>query len=174
MNKYDLICFGEILWDIYPDGSKVIGGAPLNVALRCNGFGINSGIISRLGKDDMANAAYDFLLKREMDSGMVQDDNDWPTGFVDITISEHGSAVYNIKKPAAWDYIKLTETNIEAVEHAPVFIYGSLAARSEISQRTLKRLVTKANYKIFDVNLRTNGIFNYNWETRVFIKFTSI
>ena len=28
-----VICFGEVLWDIFPEGEK-IGGAPLNVALR--------------------------------------------------------------------------------------------------------------------------------------------
>ena len=27
-----LVCFGEVLWDCFPEGRK-IGGAPLNVAL---------------------------------------------------------------------------------------------------------------------------------------------
>ncbi len=34
------VCFGEVLWDVFPDHKK-IGGAPLNVALRLNSFGNN-------------------------------------------------------------------------------------------------------------------------------------
>lgn len=47
------ICFGEILWDKFPDG-KALGGAPLNVALRLLSLGADSSIISRLGNDALA------------------------------------------------------------------------------------------------------------------------
>ena len=40
-----VICFGEVLWDIFPEGEK-IGGAPLNVALRLKALGISSVIVS--------------------------------------------------------------------------------------------------------------------------------
>ena len=33
-----VICFGEVLWDVFPTHKK-IGGAPLNVALRLKYFG---------------------------------------------------------------------------------------------------------------------------------------
>ena len=31
MNKHQVVCFGEVLWDILPTGA-VPGGAPMNVA----------------------------------------------------------------------------------------------------------------------------------------------
>ena len=40
-----VICFGEVLWDIFPEGEK-IGGAPLNVALRLKALGISSSQIN--------------------------------------------------------------------------------------------------------------------------------
>ena len=33
MNK--IVCFGEVLWDVFPN-NKIIGGAPFNVAYRLN------------------------------------------------------------------------------------------------------------------------------------------
>lgn len=152
-NNYDIICFGEILWDIFPD-REAIGGAPLNLALRAHSYGLKVGIISRLGQDEKASSAQTYLRSKQMDDSMIQIDNDWPTGYVEITIDKNGSADYNIKKPAAWDYIKLTENNLEEVREATVFVYGSLAARNEVSCRTLLRLLKEAKQKVFDINLR--------------------
>ena len=45
-----VICFGEVLWDIFPEGEK-IGGAPLNVALRLKALGISTAIVSKVGRD---------------------------------------------------------------------------------------------------------------------------
>ena len=38
-------CFGEVLWDVFPDQEK-IGGAPLNVALRLHSYQYDVAIIS--------------------------------------------------------------------------------------------------------------------------------
>lgn len=37
---------------------------------------------------------------------------------------------------------------------ADAFIYGSLAARNNTTQKTLLQLLEKATFKVFDVNLR--------------------
>ncbi|SDB65498.1 fructokinase [Flavobacteriaceae bacterium MAR_2010_188] len=154
MNEnYDVICFGEILWDIFPN-KKVIGGAPLNVALRAHSYGLKVGIISRVGKDELASKIRDYFQLKNLDYYLTQEDSDWPTGYVSVTIDPKGTASYDINKPAAWDYIKLTEENIRAVEASKIFLYGSLACRNEISRKTLFRLIEKANIKVFDVNLR--------------------
>lgn len=42
--------FGEVLWDDFPSG-KVLGGAPLNVLVRLQSFGVDTAIISRRGDD---------------------------------------------------------------------------------------------------------------------------
>ena len=42
--------FGEVLWDDFPSG-KVLGGAPLNVLVRLQSFGVYTAIKSRRGDD---------------------------------------------------------------------------------------------------------------------------
>ena len=61
-----VICFGEVLWDVFPDGEK-IGGAPLNVALRLNELGISSAIVSKIGEDDLGNRLLAFITRPEFE-----------------------------------------------------------------------------------------------------------
>jgi len=49
-----IVCFGEVLWDIFPTHKK-IGGAPLNVALRLQTFENEVALISCLGDDKLGN-----------------------------------------------------------------------------------------------------------------------
>ena len=52
MSSNKIICFGEILWDIFP-GGKMLGGAPFNVAASIHGLGGNVQFISRVGNDSL-------------------------------------------------------------------------------------------------------------------------
>ena len=49
-NALSAVCYGEVLWDVFPTHKK-IGGAPLNVALRMNSMGVKTNMISRVGTD---------------------------------------------------------------------------------------------------------------------------
>ena len=49
-----IVCFGEVLWDIFLTHKK-IGGAPLNVALRLQTFENEVALISCLGDDKLGN-----------------------------------------------------------------------------------------------------------------------
>jgi fructokinase len=50
-NKYDnILCFGEILWDMLPTGAQP-GGAPVNVAIHLKKQGQNPVIVSKTGND---------------------------------------------------------------------------------------------------------------------------
>lgn len=50
-NKYDVAIIGKVLYDVFPDGEEVLGGAPLNVAWSLKGFGLSPLLISRVGSD---------------------------------------------------------------------------------------------------------------------------
>ncbi len=50
---HPVVCFGETLWDVLPDG-KQPGGAPMNVAYHLGKLGKNPAVISRVGKDELA------------------------------------------------------------------------------------------------------------------------
>ena len=147
------ICFGEILWDNFPDG-KALGGAPLNVALRLLAMGADSSIISRLGNDELAQETKDKLNSYNIDQNLIQTDQTLATGIVDVTLDASGSASYTIKKPVAWDAIAITEENKQQVAASDLFIFGSLACRSTTSRETLYKLVKEAKRTVFDVNLR--------------------
>ena len=43
INPARAIIFGEVLFDTFPDGTAVLGGAPFNVAWHLQGFGLGVG-----------------------------------------------------------------------------------------------------------------------------------
>ena len=48
------VIFGEVLYDCFPEGEVVPGGAPFNVAWHLQGFGQNPLFLSRVGSDEAA------------------------------------------------------------------------------------------------------------------------
>lgn len=167
-------CFGEVLWDVFPDHKK-IGGAPLNVALRLKSFDNDVAIISGIGKDELGKKIMSFLEQRELMRNHVQINNSYQTGKVKVTLDNTGSASYKIEEPVAWDNIELKKADIERVKNSDVFIYGSLVCRNPISRNTLVELLNHASFKVFDVNLRppfyTYSLLNDLMIKADFIKF---
>ncbi|WP_336066529.1 carbohydrate kinase [Mesoflavibacter sp. CH_XMU1404-2] len=146
-------CFGEVLWDMFPDNKK-IGGAPLNVALRLNAFGNDISIISAVGNDILGEKLIAYLKENKINSSNIQLKDNYQTGQVNVTLDSKGSASYEIKSPTAWDNIEINKQNLEQVRQSDVFIYGSLVCRNEVSKSTLFKLLKVAKFKVFDVNLR--------------------
>ena len=68
-----VICFGEVLWDVFPSGEK-IGGAPLNVALRLNALGVKTKIASRVGEDALGKRLLDFVAAENLSRDLIQVD----------------------------------------------------------------------------------------------------
>ncbi|NDP27325.1 MAG: carbohydrate kinase [Flavobacterium sp.] len=151
--NFKAVCFGEVLWDVFPSHKK-IGGAPLNVALRMNSLGITTTIISRIGKDEDGDDIVSFLKNKNVSSDSIQVGEDYKTGVVNVMINEKGNASYDIMYPSSWDKIILTQAMIEKVSESDVFIFGSLICRDEVSRSTLLTLLDKAKYKVLDANLR--------------------
>jgi fructokinase len=153
--KYSLsaVCFGEVLWDIFPTHKK-IGGAPLNVSLRMNSLGVNTTMISRVGDDDNGKDIISFLNNQNIGSNSIQVGEEYKTGVVNVMINEKGNASYDILYPSSWDKIALTNEMIEKVSESDAFVFGSLICRDEVSRSTLYGLLDKAKYKVLDANLR--------------------
>ena len=104
MNKKKVLCFGETLWDVFPDEKKP-GGAPANVAVHLRNFGLEPKLISRIGKDELGNNLLKFLREKGLDTSFIQVDEKYPTGVVNVQIADTGDARYDIVYPSAWDYI---------------------------------------------------------------------
>jgi len=169
-----IICFGEVLWDVFPTYKK-IGGAPLNVAVRLQSFGNDVSVISKVGVDDDGENIVKFLKEKKVGIKYVQKDVSYKTGSVSVVLDEGGSASYTIDFPRAWDYIDVEEQAVLEVQKSDTFIYGSLAARNNYTKKSLFTFLSDAHFKVFDVNLRAP---HYNQELLIdlmnvadFIKF---
>lgn len=152
-HKLSVVCFGEILWDVFPE-SKTIGGAPLNVALRLRSLGVETAMISCVGRDDLGEAAIRYIQKHNVNTDFIASHRELITGEVLVTLDESGSARYTILEPVAWDAIPPAPEIVEVVKKTPYFIFGSLAVRNAFNRNTLQILLSESNTKIFDVNLR--------------------
>lgn len=151
--KTNIICFGEMLWDILPTG-KQPGGAPMNVAVHLKNWGHNPQMVSRIGHDELGKELLEFITEKGLSTALIQQGKTHLTGVVKANISDKNEVTYKIVQPVAWDYIQCDEATEAAVVNADVFVYGSLSARSATTADTLFQLLKKARFKVFDVNLR--------------------
>ena len=148
-----VICFGEILWDVFPT-HKTIGGAPLNVALRLQSFQNDVSLISCLGDDTSGDELQLELQKYNISSYYIQKDKEYKTSIVAISLDKNGSASYLINQPCAWDNIQLNSELKSLVKSSEALVFGSLVARSNTSRNTLIKLLSFSKFSVFDVNLR--------------------
>lgn len=158
--KKSIVCFGEILWDNLPEGKRP-GGAPMNVAYHLHKLGLQSHLISSIGNDDYGRELLDFLDHIGVEKDWVQIDYDHNTSQVFATINEEHEVTYEIVAPVAWDYIRWGRKIEKLVNQSDAFVFGSLGSRNAVSRATLLKLVAKASYRVFDINLRAP---NYNPE----------
>ncbi len=151
--KLSAVCFGEVLFDVFPDGER-IGGAPLNVASRLASLGVSTGMISSIGNDEKGRKIKAYLQDKNIATENITIQNDYPTGVVNVNLSAGGSATYEIAHPAAWDKIEITKTMKPTISESNAFIFGSLVCRDSVSRNSLFELLKTASYKVFDINLR--------------------
>lgn len=144
--------FGEVLFDCFPDGDNKLGGAPFNVAWHLQALDDNPAFISRIGNDTLGETIVDEMQQWGMDTSLVQQDAQHPTGRVNVTINDNEPS-YEIARGSAWDFIATPPP--ADLPAKGLFYHGSLAARSETSRQTLQKLTGNPDYEIFvDVNLR--------------------
>jgi fructokinase len=147
------VIFGEVLYDCFPDGQMVLGGAPFNVAWHLQGLGLSPLFISRVGDDPLGHRVRDAMHGHGMDASGLQLDSSHPTGKVAITFSGNGHS-FEILADQAYDYID--QGALPPLPDATIFYHGSLAARSPVSANTLGFLRSRYNdRRLVDVNLRS-------------------
>lgn len=152
-NKSYTVCFGEVLWDIFPAGSRA-GGAPFNVAYNLDKMGVEVQMISKIGKDKLGNELLNQIKSWDISTDYIQIDEEKPTGTVIANFDQHGEADYDIVENVAWDNIQITPEHKELIKNSEAFVFGSLIARSEESRNTLLELVELSKFRVFDVNFR--------------------
>lgn len=152
-NKSYAVCFGEVLWDIFPTGTRA-GGAPFNVAYNLDKMNVEVQMITSIGNDKLGRDLLKQIDSWNISTDFIQINEEKPTGTVIANFDEHGEAHYDIVNNVAWDRIKISPKHRELVENAEAFVFGSLIARNEESKNTLLQLIEFAKFRVFDVNFR--------------------
>ena len=143
--------FGEVLFDHFPDGRRVLGGAPFNVAWHLQAFGEAPFLVSRVGDDEEGDEVRSAMRAWGMDPAGLQTDPELPTGRVRVYI-EDDEPSYDIVHPSAWDAIDDPDCPSGG---CALLYHGSLALRDAISRRACDALRARCPAIVFiDVNLR--------------------
>lgn len=149
MTAQRLCIFGEVLFDHFPDGSRVLGGAPFNVAWHLQAFRQSPYFISRVGADPEGDQIRQAMRDWGMNTDGLQTDPGLGTGRVTVEF-EDGEPHYNIVHPCAYDAIEPPATAASRLLY-----HGSLAVRSPASMQALRQTIEASDGTVFlDVNLR--------------------
>jgi fructokinase len=152
MTSKQIALFGEVLFDQFPDGQQVLGGAPFNVAWHIQAFGLEPCFISRVGDDAKANHIKHAMQKWGMTMKQLQTDYYYATGVVQITLN-NGEPSYAILPNQAYDFI--ATDLLDLTTQYTVIYHGTLAMRHATSKQALETLKLRHHGKVFvDVNLR--------------------
>lgn len=148
-----VICFGEVLWDVLPQG-RFLGGAPLNVAHHLRQLGLAPLIVSAVGKDMSGREAQQQIRELDLDERGLHRHPEWPTGTAEVVLNPAGEATYKFPLPAAWEEIPVRHLMDQVAPEA--IIFGSLALRSEKNRRALMSLFDAFPdaWRVCDLNLR--------------------
>lgn len=149
------VIFGEVLFDVFENGTAVLGGAPFNVAWHLQGFGLRPLFISRIGQDEHGELVFMRMQHWGMDTQAVQIDPTYPTGRVDISIHD-GEPHYEIPPEQAYDKISGALV-VDLITNLPCSLLycGSLVQRDAVSRKTLQRLLLELQLPLFvDINRR--------------------
>ena len=143
--------FGEVLFDTFPDGTAVLGGAPFNVAWNLTAFQAAPKIITAVGNDAPGQIIQEQMHGWRMNCEHLAVVPEYPTGKVTIRLI-NGEPSYTIEENQAYDNIPLNCLP----ERTEGFLYfGSLALRTAHNRDRLAELRKRHQGKIFiGINLR--------------------
>ena len=157
---------GEVLFDVFEDGTETLGGAPLNFAVHvhqlADQLGVGRGIIvsSINSSDTRGHKIIESLERRNISTCYIGEDDHHPTGLVSVYM-KNGEPGYQIEAEAAWDYISYKPELMELAGQCSAICFGSLAQRSSLSRSTIRSFLANSPpeaIRLYDVNLRQNTL----------------
>lgn len=147
------LIIGEALFDHFPNGQKILGGAPFNVAWNLRGFGLSPCMMTAVGNDDEGKEILDQMSKWGMTHQGVQIHDSKPTGQVKV-ILDGSQPSYEIVEDQAYDDLQAPDFEVSQ-ENFSILYLGSLAYRDENSRKTIHEILQKTDLPRFvDVNIR--------------------
>ena len=150
----NIVCYGEVLWDLYPD-KKIIGGAPFNVFSRLHNIGNNVDFISSIGNDQLGIEIIEHFDKNRYNYKFLNVEDNHETGKVIVNLI-NGEPSYKILSNVAWDFIPLKASYNDILNDLDILVYGSLSSRNKVSFETLRHIINESKFNILDLNIREN------------------
>jgi fructokinase len=150
-----IICWGELLWDLFPDGPRLGGGAA-NVAYHLAQLGNRVRLVSRVGDDALGRSAVEALTRFGVETSLVQVDRERATGSVAIEL-EAGEPRFTLAEQAAWDRIEYCAAVRQAIAESDALCYGTLAQRTPLGLGALQQALAEASpelIRVCDLNVR--------------------
>lgn len=153
-DRIPIVSIGELVWDIFPDGRRLLGGAPVNVAWNLTRLGDRTLLVTRIGDDSLGREAQERIAALGLPAAGVQLDGELPTGRVEIRLAAGGEPRFEVASPAAWDALA-AQPALELLGKNPfVLIFGTLAQRAAPSRAAIRQMAARAAVSFYDVNLR--------------------
>ena len=146
-----LLSFGEIIWDVFPDGAH-IGGAPLNFAAHTVLQGGKASLLSAVGDDELGRRAIAEISSLGIGSEYVCLAPEYPTGRCNVTLDQNRVPSYDLLDNTAYDRIPCPD----ALTEPDVLAFGTLALRHGFNRDSVKALLSQRVWReVFcDLNIR--------------------
>lgn len=139
--KYDITALGELLIDFTPcgvskTGMKLFeqnpGGAPANVLVAGQRFGVKTAFIGKVGNDMHGAFLKEVLNEAGIETKGLIMDKDVFTTLAFVSLADNGERSFSFaRKPGADICLKKEEVNLDLIKNSKIFHFGSLSLTDE-------------------------------------------
>lgn len=164
----DVVALGELLIDFtavttdpegYPTMAAHPGGAPANFLAALAKFGAKTALLGKVGADAFGDLLVRTLDRAGIETRGVVRGSDVFTTLAFVTLDGQGDRTFSFaRKPGADTRLSFEELDLELVEEASVFHFGSLSLTHEPAREATCRAVAWAKERgkliTYDPNLR--------------------
>lgn len=165
---FDVTAMGELLIDFvtkstdeagYPTMAANPGGAPCNFLAALTKYGCRTAFLGKVGADALGSRLIKTLAGAGIDTrGVVQSDQVFTT-LAFVTLDPSGEREFSFaRKPGADTMLTYEECDLDLIDHAKIFHFGTLSLTDEPVRTTTQKLVAYARERnkliTFDPNLR--------------------
>jgi fructokinase len=115
-------------------------------------------MVSGVGADERGESLLQVYQKHGVNTDLVQVLKDYPTGVVDVRLTESGLPTFRIGENAAWDHWEWNQEIEGAVRKAEALYFGTLGQRGDSARVGIRKALAIAQEqnvpRILDINLR--------------------
>lgn len=156
----NVVSIGEVLWDVV-EHQEYLGGATFNFSAHLSKLGHKVSFVSAVGEDQRGHKVLDNMSALGLTASYVSIDPQHATGVVAVTVDAAGQPSFDLQRPAAYDFPKLTESQFrEITSQAIDWIYfGTLHQMSSVAKDLTTALLRRVPHvpRFYDINLRPNS-----------------